>query len=114
MNREQLIAAMCTAPALKRVHIEGWGDLHIRPMSVEQVDLQQQEAATEGKDPMRFARLAARVLCDEKGVLLFNSESTDDLKLLASQDWAKLRKILEAEADDAGLSVEGAAAAKNG
>lgn len=111
MNREQLIAAMSGTPRLKMFHVEGWGTLHIRPLTVAQVDLQQQESRKDGKDALRFARAAARMLCDEHGVLLFDEASEADLQLLASQPWESLRKVLEAEIEDAGLGED---AAKNG
>ncbi len=100
MNRDQLIAAMRGAPSLKKVEVEGWGTLYVRPLTVEQVDMQQQEAreAKDGKDPLRFARAAARMLCDATGQLLFDVNNAEDLKLIAAQPWDKVRAVLEADA----------------
>lgn len=97
MNREQLLAAMRGPVKLKPVDVPGWGTVHIRPLTVAQVDLQQQEAKREGADPHRFARAAARMLCDEHGVLLFDATSKEDIELLAAQGWEQLRPLLEAE-----------------
>lgn len=85
-------------PKLKPVEVPGWGTVYVRPLTVAQVDLQQQEAKREGADPLRFARAAARMLCDEHGVLLFDANSKEDLDLLAAQSWDQLRLLLEAEA----------------
>ncbi len=100
MKREELIAAMRGKPVLKSVEIEGWGKVYLRPLTVAQIDLQQQEAKREGTDPHRFARAIARMLCDEDGALLFSETSEEDVALIAGQAWDKLRKVLEAEVGD--------------
>lgn len=114
MNRKELIAAMrATAGAPpKPCEVPGWGTVFVKPMTVEQVDLQQQEAKGEGPDRLRFARAAARIVCDEHGELLFDATSEDDLKLLAAQPWETLSKVLGMK--DHAITGEGQEEAKNG
>lgn len=103
MNREQLIAAMreTAAAAPVAVKVKGWGTLHIRALTVAEAE-QQAADTTDKKDKNGIARAAARVLCDEKGVRLFDPENDEDVKLIASQPWAMLHKVLSASGADLG------------
>jgi hypothetical protein len=116
MNREKLIAAMqATAEQPPRdVTIEGWGTLFVKELTVEQVDLQQQEPdeSVDGKDRLRFARGAARLICDEKGELIFDATNKDHLELLAKQPWHRLKKVISVGGEENATSEKGSAAAK--
>jgi hypothetical protein len=124
MNREQIIAAMqATSVKPRPVHIEGWGTLYVKVMTVEQVDLQNQskklapnvsdaDDGQPGKDRFRFARGAAQVLCDENGKLLFDAQNQQDLELIASQPWEKMQAILTDAGEDNATSEAGVAAVK--
>lgn len=115
MNREQLIAAMkATAGAApKKFEVEGWGTIYLKPLTVEQCDLQQQESEVEGKDRLRFARGIARLICDEHGALLFDPESAEDLELIAQQPWESLKKLIVKGDEENATSEQGSQAAKN-
>jgi hypothetical protein len=116
MNRSDLIEAMkatASAPP-KKFNVKGWGDIFIKPLTVEQCDLQQQEPDTEGKDRLRFARGAARLICDEKGELLFDPENAEDLELLAKQPWELLRKVIARGGEENATSEAGSAEVKKG
>jgi hypothetical protein len=114
MNRDALIAAMKATAATppRKITVPGWGDVYVKALTVEQVDLQQQEPAVDGKDRFRFARGAARMLCDESGALLFDADKAEDLELLAAQPWDTLKAILVAGGDDSATTQAGAEAAK--
>jgi hypothetical protein len=122
MNRADLIAAMQATAGQppKKVEVAGWGTLYVRSLTVEQVDLQQQQNAeiarelqqSGGKDRLRFARGAARVMCDEAGKLFFDVDNPDDLELLAAQPWDMLQKVVQAANDENAVSEEGSAAVK--
>lgn len=94
MNREKLIAAMRAnaAPKPVAVQINGYGTVYVRKLTVAEVDAQTEEASKGNK----LARAAARLLCDEEGVRLFNPDSEEDVKLLASQPWEDVSEILSA------------------
>lgn len=114
MNRADLIAAMqatASAPP-KKCTVEGWGTVYLKPLTVEQCDLQQQESETEGKDRLRIARGAARVICDKNGALLLDPENPEDLELLAKQPWQKLQELLSASGVDNATSEAGREAVK--
>jgi hypothetical protein len=105
MDRKSLVKAMqetaAAASAPRPLEVNGWGTVHVRAMLVSEVEAQASDTA-DGKDKNRFARAAARVLCDEKGVLIFDADKEEDVKLLASQPWKTLRKVLEETEKDLG------------
>ena len=97
MDRAALILAMqATASAKpKPVTVPGWGAVHVRSLTVAEVE--EQTADTANKDDKnRIARGAARLICDEKGKRLFDPTNADDVALLASQPWELLRRVIEA------------------
>lgn len=96
-TREELLQAIrATATQTPRaVVVPKWGTVYVRDITVGEVE--EQAADTEGKDKMRFARAAARVLCDEAGTLLFDPNDHEHVALLAKQPWKLLRKVLEEE-----------------
>lgn len=103
MDRDALIAAMRETAAAPptAVKVKGWGTLHIRPVTVAEVQEQDEDTADK-KDKNRLARAAARVICDEKGKRLFDPENEDDVALIASQPWPMLRKALNASGSEFG------------
>lgn len=107
MNRAQLLAAMAVTakPKIISVEVAGWGALHVRPPTVEEVDAAtEQEQSDKGGKKHRFARSAARIICDADGALLFDPAKTEDVEVLASQPWAMLQKVLAAADPDKALS----------
>lgn len=97
MNRAQMIAAMEITAAEKPVPIEinGWGKVHVRSLTVAEVEEQTDDVADK-KDKSRIARGAARLLCDETGKRLFDPDNEADVKLLSAQPWKLLRQVINA------------------
>jgi hypothetical protein len=100
MNREELIAAMqATAANTPRpVKVPGWGNIHVRDVTVAEVEEQNDDTA-DPKNKLRLARAAARVICEADGKRLFDPGDEADVALLAKQPWKLLRLAL-ADADD--------------
>ena len=94
MNRDQLIEAMrVTASAKPRpIDVPQWGRVYLRDITVAEVELQA-EVDIDKADKNKMARAAARVLCDENGVRLFDPENADDVNLIAAQPWSILRRL---------------------
>jgi hypothetical protein len=97
MDRQALIAAMqATAAAVPvAVSVDGWGTVHVRQVTVAEVEQQTADADAQ-KDKRRLARAAARVLCDEKGRRIFDPDNDADVDLISAQPWDLLRRVLEA------------------
>lgn len=108
MNREELIAAMqATAnPQPVPVPVAGWGTLHVKPPTVEEVDAAQDVEEPQDGKKRRFARAAARIICDEQGARVFDPMNAADIDLLAKQPWTMLHKVLNA-ADAKGTDDSG-------
>lgn len=105
MKREALIAAIraAAAPKPREVTVPGLGTVFVRPLTVEQVDLQQQakeDTDDDGKDRLRFARTFARTLCDAAGVLLFDPDNKEDVEMLAALPWGGMQEVLSAISGD--------------
>jgi hypothetical protein len=98
MDRASLIAAMQAVAAEKprAVAVPKWGTVHVRQLTVAEVDAQAADTAGDKDDKNRIARGACRVLCDELGQRLFDPDKPDDVALLAAQPWALLRTVLQA------------------
>lgn len=108
MDRQALIAAMQRTAERKvtAVAVPEWGTMYIRLLTVAEVDEQTadtraaQKVDEEGNiikyDRTRFARAAARAMCDEKGDPIFDPHNAADVELLASQPWKLLRQVLDA------------------
>jgi hypothetical protein len=98
MDRAALIAAMGTVAAEKPtpVPIKSWVQtVYVKALTAVEFE----ENAADADDPQsknKAARAAARVMCDEKGVRLFDPTKKADVDLLAGQPWALLRKVLAA------------------
>jgi hypothetical protein len=101
MNREALVKAMqeTAVQKPKPVETKRWGTVYLRTLTVGEIEDQVSDT-DDKKDKNRFARAAARILCDEKGERLFDPQSEKDVKLLASQPWALLRQVLDASNQD--------------
>lgn len=97
MNRDELIAAMQSTAGEKPspVEVKGWGTVYVRSLTVAEVE-EHAEDTKDKKDKNRIARAAARVICDESGKRLFDPDNESDVKLIASQRWSLLRKVLSA------------------
>lgn len=100
MNREALIAAMqlTAAEKVSPIEVPVWGTVYVRSLTVAEVEDQAADTADK-KDTHRLARAAARLMCDEAGVRLFNHEDEADVSLLAGQPWHLLQKVLAASDD---------------
>jgi hypothetical protein len=96
MNREKLIAAMQVTAAEKPspVTVKGWGTVHVRALTVAEVEAQADDTS-DGRDKNRIARGVARLLCDESGKRLFDPDNAADIGLLASQPWKLLRQVID-------------------
>jgi hypothetical protein len=101
MDRAALIAAMTATAAEAPVAVEvpKWGTVHVRQITVGEVEDQTADAAAKD-DKGRLARAAARVICDEAGNRIFDPADQEHIALLAKQPWGLLRKVLEAADPD--------------
>jgi hypothetical protein len=86
MDRASLIAAMQAVAAEKprAVAVPKWGTVHVRQLTVAEVDAQAADTAGDKDDKNRIARG------------LFDPDKPDDVALLAAQPWALLRTVLQA------------------
>lgn len=98
MTRDDLMAAMAATAAQKliEVTVEGWGLIHVKPPTVEEVDAATGEDKKDETEHRRLARGAARIICDADGKRVFDPQNPADLTLLAQQPWALLQKVLAA------------------
>lgn len=72
------------------VDIPAWGRVWVRVRTVAEVE---DTKPVEG-DKLRIARGVARVLCTEAGMLLFNPDSEEDVKSIASLPWVDLSNVI--------------------
>lgn len=92
------------------VEVDGWGTVHVRPLTVAEVDAR----VADGEDAKsQLARGAARVICDAEGQRLFDPDNAEDVALLSSQPWPLLEKVIAASNKLNGRSDAGKADAKN-
>lgn len=98
MDRAELIAAMraTAAHAPIPVQVPGWGDVYVRPPTVAEVDAASDVVEPEGTKRTRFARGAARIMCDAHGARIFDPLNEEDVNLLADQPWSMLQQVLQA------------------
>lgn len=107
LSLQELIDAMRVTANPKPVPVpavEGWPKLYVRPPTVEEVDRRANAVDTEKDKKHRFAKGAARVICNSNGVLLFDEDNTEHLELLAAQPWAMLQKVLTMADPDKGIT----------
>lgn len=97
MNRSELIAAMdaVAAEPPRAVHIHGLGDVHIREITIGEVDAQIQDTADK-KNKRGIARGACRLLCDETGKMLLDPDNPDDVAKMAKLPLRVLNAIDDA------------------
>jgi hypothetical protein len=93
LTAEQILSA--DDMGLKKVHVKEWnGDVHIRVMSVGERD--EYERMWIGKREMGIenfrTQYLARVLCDDKGSLLFNREQ---VAVLATKSGAVMGRLFD-------------------
>lgn len=103
MNRDQLLAAMDTMAAAKPrpVHIRGLGDVHIREISIGEIDAQIADTADK-KNKRGVARGACRLLADENGQMLLDPDNDADVTKMAKLPLRVLTDINKAaELDEA-------------
>jgi hypothetical protein len=117
MNREQLLAVMqeTARPKPTPVEVPKWGTVYVRVRTLEEVDAdgekesKAQEADKKDNRTRRLARAVCKVLCDEQGNRLFDSDEHVDL--IAAQPYHVMQAVLSAaggkEHEDEGKS-EGA------
>lgn len=102
---DEVIAAMQATAGGKitPVQVDGWPLLYVRKPLVEEVELADEDTAAEGKpDKRTLARGAARVLCHDNGLRMFDPRNEDHLSLLGRQPWDMLQKVLAAAEGKAG------------
>jgi hypothetical protein len=113
VNREQLLAVMqeTARPKPTPVEVPKWGTVYVRTRTLEEVDAdadkesKAQEVDEKDNRRRRLARAVCKVLCDENGKRLFDSD--EDVDLIAAQPYHMLRSVLAAaggEEEDAGKS----------
>lgn len=103
MNRDQLLAAMDTMAVEKPrlVRIKGLGDVHIREITIGEIDAQIEDTADK-KNKRGIARSACRLLADESGQRLLDPDNADDVSKMAKMPLRVLTAINKAaELDEA-------------
>jgi hypothetical protein len=83
VKRDDLLAAMENIAAEKPrlVTVKGLGDVHIRELTIGEIDAQ--IADNEAGTKWTAARGACRLLCDENGVPLLDPNNKDDVARMA-------------------------------
>lgn len=107
MDRATLLAAMDAIAAEKprAVTIPGLGDVHVRHITIGEVD-EQTEDTSDAKNKRRIARGACRLLCDAEGNLLLDPDEPADVARMAKLPLTVLTAINNA------MELEGAAEKK--
>jgi hypothetical protein len=103
MNLDQLLAAMDNLAVEKprAVHIKGLGDVHIREITIGEMDEQIADTADK-KDKRGVARGACRLLSDENGKRLLDPENVEHVARMAKLPLRVLVAINKASDDAAG------------
>jgi len=117
---EELLAAM-RATAGGTINpcppLKGWPPLWVRPVLVEEIELDSEAAsdvdAAGAKDKRTLSRGAARVICNEQGERLLNPKNEEQMALLDKQTWARLQKVLAAAEDNEGNSAGAGSSSTN-
>jgi hypothetical protein len=102
MKLNELMEAMRkTATASPQaVDVPEWGRVYVREITVAEIDEQTSDIEGGEKDRKRFARAAARIICDEKGNRIFDPANDEHVDLIAKQPWRLLRKVVEMSGGD--------------
>lgn len=77
MTRDELRAKILATASPKPVpvNVPEWGDVYVRPLLVGEIE----DMSADADPKLKIARGIARMLCDERGELLFDQASADDL-----------------------------------
>jgi hypothetical protein len=94
MKAMEKTAAEATKPI--KVPTKEWGDIYVRPRTVEEVDNETDKDKDKDGKKRRLARGASRIMCDENGKRLFDENKEEHLSLLEKQPWTLLQKVLSA------------------
>jgi hypothetical protein len=81
---------------VRPVSVPGWGDMHVRELTIDAVDRLNRAKRSSGDDVNALALSAAASICDEHGALLFDVGSAEDIALLSSQGFGRLSLVLKA------------------
>ncbi len=101
LTKDQILAA--DDAGVIRVEVEEWGgEVCIRVMSSKEADAVAEASRTEDSEFER-ARLAAALICDESGALLF---SVDDIGDLEKKSHMALDRVIEAGLELNGLTSD--------
>ena len=96
-------------PKLKKVTVEGWGDVYIAVLTVGQMDeINADESASS------MSKTFARFICNEDGSRAFDLNDAEQMKMLESQPYVMVAKLIKAINDINAISIEGADEAKKG
>lgn len=96
MDRAALMAAMAaTSLEVRPVDVPGWGVLHVRELTTDVVD-RLNKAKSSGGGVNALALSAAATICDDKGALLFDISSPEDVAFLSAQGFGRLSLVLKA------------------
>lgn len=107
MKLDQLLAAMDSMAIEKPrpVSIKGLGDVHIREITIGEIDAQIADTAND-KNKRAVARGACRLLADEEGNRLLDPDNKDHVDRMAKLPLRVLKEINKAaeldEAEDRG------------
>lgn len=103
MDRASMIAGIKAAKidtkSLRKVEVQGWPDVvYVRHITVAESD----RLEPVGKDdPLRSAKLIARMARDSDGELLFDESNAEDVEMLSQQSVAVYNAIMNGAAKDA-------------
>ena len=100
---EEVIAAMEVTAVLRpvKVEVKGWPELYVRPVTVDEAELQAADMQDKNNANGGLSRAAARVICNADGKILFDARNPKHVALLGKQPWPKLQKLLTAANEDA-------------
>ena len=96
--------AATAKPKLVPVEVDGWGTVHIAVLTVAEID-------AIGSDTTASS-IAKNFICNEDGTRMFDVANPADLKLLESQPFPLVQRLLKDINRINGISIEGEAEAK--
>lgn len=108
--RQLMMATATVAP--KAVDTKEWGTVHVRAITVAELEDQSEDTA-DWKNKRRIARGAARVICDQAGGRVFDPDDQDDVDLIARQPWFLLKQVIDTAESFNASTPKAAEAAKN-
>ena len=99
--------AVTAKPRLVPVEVDGWGTVHIAVLTVAEID-----AIGSDTTASSIAKNFGRFICNEDGTRMFDVSNPADLKLLESQPFPLVQRLLKDINRINGISIEGEAEAK--